>query len=140
VRGGYLSNGIIDIYKVMENQKGSYNEYRKIYDKEYRAKRKEYKKLYHKDWRNLLGSGIYVACLSERILYVGQSIELKRRISTHKTNHKNKTSVTNPQLQEYIKQYGDRIEFVILENCAADKLLQREQHYINLLKPEFNIS
>ena len=109
----------------------------KEYSKQYISRNKTSFSNRLKQRHNSLGSGVYVACLGERILYVGQSIKLRKRIDEHNYISKNK-HCSNSQLQEYIKQYNNKIEFVILENCTTDKLLEREQYYINLLKPEFN--
>ena len=85
-----------------------------------------------------LGSGVYIACFNKRILYIGQSDQLMRCFDDHKSSYKISTYIHNIHLQNFIKQHNDEIEFVILENCSKDKLRQREQYYINLLKPEFN--
>ena len=81
---------------------------------------------------------MYIACFNKRILYIGQSDQLMRCFDDHKSSYKIKTYIHNIHLQNFIKQHNDEIEFVILENCSKDKLRQREQYYINLLKPEFN--
>jgi hypothetical protein len=112
------------------NNKNKAQEHRRRWDLE----NSTYRKQYH----DIFGSGIYVACMGERILYVGQSIRLRRRLAEHKSIRNTKKHVSNFQLQEYIKQYNNKVEFIILENCDPNKLLEREQYYINLLQPEFN--
>ena len=102
-----------------------------------KSKIQEYQKQHHKQYNDSFGSGVYVACLGERILYVGQSKRLRRRICVHKSTYTN-INQSNLQLSECIKQYNNKVEFVILENCDSNKLLEREQYYINLLQPEFN--
>jgi excinuclease UvrABC nuclease subunit len=106
--------------------------------KKWNNSNKAYYSEYSKKYNNSLGSGVYVACMGERILYVGQSKALKRRITDHKAIRNTKKHVSNSQLQEHIKRYNNKVEFVILENCDPNKLLEREQYYINLLQPEFN--
>lgn len=43
-------------------------------------------------------------------------------------------------LQRAFHKYGyDNFEFIILENCEENKLIEREQYYLDTLLPEYNI-
>ena len=65
--------------------------------KQYKSANKEKTQQIRKEYYNSLGSGVYVACLNERILYIGQSKQLRKRISDHKTIYK-KREVKNLSL------------------------------------------
>ena len=71
--------------------------------------------------------------------YIGSSKNLSKRWTQHKSDLKNKTHI-NIILQRSWNKYGeDSFSFEIVEECHQDILLNREQHYIDTLKPEFNI-
>jgi group I intron endonuclease len=81
-------------------------------------------------------SGIYAfICNSNNKLYIGSSEQLSYRF-----NRQIKGYNSNILLQRAINKYNlhDFI-FIILEYCEPDKLILREQFYIDSLKPEFNI-
>lgn len=85
-------------------------------------------------------SGIY--CLKNTIddrCYIGSAQKLNYRLWNHK--HKLiKGNHANNILQNFVNKSGiDKIYFEILETVSIDKLLEREQYYIDTLKPEFNI-
>lgn len=85
-------------------------------------------------------SGIY--CLKNTIndkCYIGSAQKLNYRLWNHK--HKLiKGTHANNILQNFVNKYGiNSIYFEILEPVGIDKLIEREQHYIDTLKPEFNI-
>jgi group I intron endonuclease len=71
--------------------------------------------------------------------YIGSSSRLKLRWNRHQTDLKCNVH-HSLALQRTFNKYGyDNFEFIILENCEKDKLLEREQYYLNTLKPEYNI-
>ena len=71
--------------------------------------------------------------------YIGSSSRLKLRWNRHQTDLKCNVH-HSLALQRAFNKYGyDNFEFIILENCEEDKLLKREQYYLNTLKPEYNI-
>lgn len=79
--------------------------------------------------------GIYmITCTANGKQYIGQSIDIKRRFTQHKTQTSNKN------LKEDFERYGlDAFTFEILEECATEELIAREYYYLNTLKPEYNI-
>lgn len=91
--------------------------------------------------RILMSSGIYkiVNNLNGKF-YVGSSTNLHKRESDHfsglrRGNH------PNLYLQRSYNTYGEEnFTFCILETCEIVYLLEREQHYIDTLNPEYNIS
>lgn len=85
-------------------------------------------------------SGIYKICNTiNSKFYIGSSINLDRRKNEHFRNLKNQTH-TNNHLQSSWNKYGkENFEFEILETCEIENLISKEQHYIDELKPEYNI-
>jgi hypothetical protein len=81
-------------------------------------------------------SGIYgFICKTNNKLYIGSSINLNMRFR----NHTNGTK-SNILLQRAINKYNlQDFIFIIFEYCEPDKLILREQFYIDELKPEYNI-
>lgn len=85
-------------------------------------------------------SGIY--CLKNTIdnrCYIGSAQKLNYRLWNHK--HKLiKGTHANNILQNFVNKYGiDTIYFEVLEAVEINNLIEREQYYIDTLKPEFNI-
>jgi len=76
---------------------------------------------------------------SEKI-YIGSAINFIKRKDRHKTSLKNNWHA-NSILQNHYNKYGkDDLVFNILEsNIKTEELLNREQFYIDTLKPVFNI-
>lgn len=72
-------------------------------------------------------------------IYIGSAVGLYQRWWVHLCNlkankHKNK------KLQNHFNKYGEQdLQFIVLEECAKDFLIQREQYYIDTLNPWFNI-
>ena len=85
-------------------------------------------------------SGIYrIQSKVNNKIYIGSSINFKSRKYSHFKSLKNKKH-TNKHLQNHVNKYGiDDFQFSILEYCPKDKLIEREQYYIDTLNPEFNI-
>lgn len=83
--------------------------------------------------------GVYVLkCLKTNRRYVGSSINIKSRLKDHKTRIRN-------NVHENKELNGSDVKFIteeILELCPKDStrayLFDREQYYIDELKPEFN--
>lgn len=84
-------------------------------------------------------SGIYkITNLVNDKSYIGSSINIYNRKHTHSTKLKNNNH-SNKHLQAaYIKYGSDEFIFEVLEYCEKDKLVERENYYINLIKPEYN--
>jgi group I intron endonuclease len=79
------------------------------------------------------------SCANGKI-YIGSASDFSQRTNVHihrlrKNNHANK------KLQNHFNKYGEQdLLFSILEPVLfKDMLLEREQYFINTLKPEFNI-
>jgi group I intron endonuclease len=71
--------------------------------------------------------------------YIGSSVRLNKRWKRHLTDLKCNVH-HSLALQRAFHKYGsDNFEFSILENCDENLLLEREQFYLDSLKPEYNI-
>lgn len=73
-------------------------------------------------------------------VYIGSSSNIQNRWHVHR-NSTNYLKYPNSLLYTNIHKYGIKnFEFSILEECDVDKLLEREQFYIDKLKPEYNVA
>lgn len=71
--------------------------------------------------------------------YVGSSINVNKRLSKHLFELR-KNIHNNLHLQRAYNKYGeDKFTIEILEFCNKDNIIEREQYYIDTLKPEYNI-
>lgn len=71
--------------------------------------------------------------------YYGSSINIHKRLHRHKSDLKNKSHV-NVYLQRVWDKYGEAgLEFVVVEECDKDVLLETEQKYIDSNKDGYNI-
>ncbi len=88
----------------------------------------------------------YVMCVYQikskktELLYIGSTIDYKKRIYGHLYHLRRKTH-QNPRLQRHVNKYGrEDLVFDILEVVTLrDFLLKREQFYLDLLSPSFNV-
>lgn len=86
-------------------------------------------------------SGVYkITNILNKKCYVGSTTGLlKNRCSNHNTKL-NHNKHENIHLQNAWNKYGkENFEFSLLELCSVDKTLEREQYYIDILHPEYNI-
>lgn len=84
--------------------------------------------------------GIYsITCSKNNCMYIGSSNNIKRRWTYHRYLLKHNKH-TNSKIQNYYNKYGlEAFVFSVLEECSIDVLLEREQFYLDTLKPEFNL-
>jgi|688.fasta_scaffold414503_1 group I intron endonuclease len=83
-------------------------------------------------------SGIYMIQIGNRY-YVGSSISIGARLSTHKSRLK-RGKHENIIMINCFNKYGEnQCYFKVLEYCDSDQLILREKFYIDVLKPELNI-
>lgn len=86
-------------------------------------------------------SGIYMILNSvNNKCYIGSSKNLMQRLMKHRSLlRKNKHD--NILLQNTYNKYSEKVLIIsILEFCSEDNLTSREQHYINILNPELNLT
>ena len=86
-------------------------------------------------------SGVYkIKNLINNKIYIGSAINLNLRYRKHISDLKNNKHC-NKKLQNSWNKHGeDSFDFVIIEQVIdKTKLLEREQYYLDNLKPEYNI-
>lgn len=78
------------------------------------------------------GSGIYmIQNLVNGKIYIGQSVQLNKRIQSHKRTLKNNKHY-NSHLQRSYNKYGfENFKFIIVENCDIEELNKRELYWMN---------
>ena len=86
-------------------------------------------------------SGIYkITCLVNSKIYIGSTTDLNFR---WKQGHLRQLKIGihyNSHLQNSFDKYiEENFKFEVIEYCEKDQLIIREQHYIDTLKPHFNI-
>jgi group I intron endonuclease len=87
-------------------------------------------------------SGIYkILNLKNGKFYVGSSVKLRKRFFDHRSSLL-KQNHDNSKLQNSFNKHGiNNFEFIILESkIEREKLIEREQFYIDKLNPQYNIS
>lgn len=80
--------------------------------------------------------GIYsITDKSNGNMYIGQSIDIKRRFAEHKTPK----ARGNDKLHRDIQEKGiDNFDFSLIEECSIDDLNHKELQYIKKYKPYYN--
>ena len=74
--------------------------------------------------------------------YIGSSISLNKRFSIYYSLSSLKRNITKGSSSIYnaLLKYGhSKFSLEIIEYCKPNLLIKREQHYIDLIKPEYNI-
>jgi hypothetical protein len=86
-------------------------------------------------------SGIYaIRCMLSDRMYIGHSVNVINRWSQHRSQLRRDVHF-NPHLQNAWNKYGEEaFEFVVLEKCPIEALLDREQYYISTTPSHYNIS
>jgi len=84
--------------------------------------------------------GIYqIKCSSNGKVYVGSSKNIEERWIKHRYDL-DRNIHHNQYLQSVWNKYGEHtFQFSILEVCAANVLLEREQHYLDILFDSTNV-
>jgi group I intron endonuclease len=84
-------------------------------------------------------SGIYAihSSINGRT-YIGHSSDIRRRWIDHRKGLR-RGNHDNPHLQNAWDKYGEEaFEFVVLEECAVEKLLEREQYHLDQYPDNYN--
>lgn len=72
--------------------------------------------------------------------YVGSAVDVRRRWRDHRSLLRHGRH-NNPHLQAAFKKYGEvSFAFSVLEQAEPEKLIGREQWYLDTVRPEYNIS
>lgn len=86
--------------------------------------------------------GIYkiISTIKPDRFYIGSSNNLDRRIKKHLYELKIQKHHSS-KMQRHVNKYGiDDLKIEIIEYCELEKLIDREQFYLDTLKPYFNTS
>ncbi len=84
-------------------------------------------------------SGIYkIVNTRNGKIYIGSSVKLKYRFYSHNRELK-LNSHRNKILQRIYNKYGNVFKFEMIEYCKREKLIEREQYWMNKLNPEYNL-
>ena len=70
--------------------------------------------------------------------YIGSSKDIKRRWESHKWKSTWKQHSNNPMYLDMIKYGLDKFAFEILAEVEEEKLKEKEQEFIETLKPTYN--
>jgi hypothetical protein len=82
--------------------------------------------------------GIYVITSPSGKFYVGSSINVRRRFSSHRSDLKHGRHHC-PSLQAAANKHGvGSLRCSVIESCRPDELVAREQAAIDRLRPEYN--
>jgi len=84
-------------------------------------------------------SGIYqIVNLINNSKYIGSALKVSLRWNRHKSDLR-LVRHPNKHLQNAWNKYGEEnFIFEIIEECEKEKLIEREQFYLDTLKPEYN--
>lgn len=86
-------------------------------------------------------SGIYeIRNLINGKRYIGSATCFRKRWAGHKSGFKNGNHPNRYLMSSWIKYGPDAFVFGIIEVCAIDELIRREQYWIDSGKPEYNLS
>ena len=93
-----------------------------------------------KDNKNKSGIYLWTNIISGKT-YVGSSINLSQRFKSYFTySHISDPKRSNSLIHRALIKYGySNFQLEILEYCETTLCQQLEQHYIDLLQPEYNI-
>lgn len=73
--------------------------------------------------------------------YIGQASDKSKRFKEHLKTLRGNYHCNVLLQRSYLKHGEDKFIFVVLENLiSCDKLSEREQYWINILKPEYNLA
>ncbi len=109
----------------------------KNYSKQYKPTTEQTKRWKNK-WASKI-SAVYEITSNNECLYVGQSKRFSERKSKHKVFIKNPNIAEDAykNLYKSLSQHSN-IVIDIVEECKPNLLIEREQYYIQQLKPKYN--
>lgn len=89
-------------------------------------------------FKNKVGIYIFINKINKKF-YIGQSNDLYTRIKFYTKNALD-VSYSNSKIFRALEKYGfNNFAFSIIEYCSVEEVRHREQFYIDLLRPQYNI-
>lgn len=85
-----------------------------------------------------MNSGIYKITFMGKE-YIGSAKDVKKRINRHISELKNNRHHNRKLQNEFNKHKTDALEYVVLEEVEVERLIEREQYYIDKINPYYNI-
>lgn len=90
--------------------------------------------------RDLMQPGIYcIICISTSKRYVGSSVNMYQRLLSHRAYLRHNVHHNKKLQNSWNKHKEEDFDYYILEFCDREFLRYREQHFMDTMKPEFNI-
>ena len=84
-------------------------------------------------------SGIYkITNLTNQKFYIGSSVNIYNRFHTHSTKLKKNVHFSRHLQASYNKYGKDNFIFEVVEYCQKELCVEREQYYLDTLKPQYN--
>ena len=71
--------------------------------------------------------------------YIGSAVNIRKRINEHRSELRANTHVNRHLQNAWNKHGADCFEFTALEYCKKERLIEREQFYIDSENPSYNI-
>lgn len=89
-------------------------------------------------FKNKAGIYIFINKVNKKF-YIGKSNDLLTRIKFYTKNALD-TNFSNSKIFKALGKYGfNNFAFSIIEYCPIEELRDREQHYIDMMQPQYNI-
>lgn len=89
-------------------------------------------------FKDKAGIYMFINKINKKV-YIGKSNDLFTRINFY-TKKTSKTSSFNSKIFKALGKYGfNNFAFSIIEYCPVEELSKREQYYIDMIKPQYNI-
>lgn len=86
-------------------------------------------------------TGVYkITNLINKDCYIGSSIEVNERWKRHKYLYNKKGIHYDYYIYRAFRKYGlNSFDFVVLEECKAHELIEKETYYFHFYEPEYNL-
>ena len=86
-------------------------------------------------------TGIYmIRNKKDNKFYIGRTLNFRKRIISHRTELNNQIHHSFRLQRAWNKHKEENFEFVLIEECSKEIYRDREQFWIDLLKPDYNLA
>jgi group I intron endonuclease len=90
---------------------------------------------------NRNSSGVYaLICKVTNKVYIGSSVKLGARLLDYMQPAYLFSRPNSPLIRALVKYGNINFCFIVLETCKPGEVLKREQYWIDLIRPEYNLS